>query len=99
MTSGTRLAPPEHETVERGTEAEEREALSLSPSPSPVPRSAFRWAGRLRAAWWAEDTRRPRWQGWLWTLVLLALVGWMAARVEAFDWYTDYPATAPNGAL
>ncbi len=59
----------------------------------------LRWAGRLRASWWAEDVGRPRWQGWLWTLALLALLLWTANQLQAFDWYTDHPAVDENGGI
>ncbi len=52
---------------------------------------------RLRAAWRAEDLARPAWQGWLWTLVLLGLLGGFAYKIGATHWYTDYPLVLPDG--
>ncbi|MDP9371320.1 MAG: hypothetical protein M3Q65_02455, partial [Chloroflexota bacterium] len=82
------------------------EALTTAPQRSPArstrpvrallrPLRAF---GRLRARWWAEDVARPYWQGWFWTLSLAALLLWLALRLGAADWYTDFPARGPDGA-
>jgi len=57
----------------------------------------LRALGRLRAAWRAEDLAQPAWQGWLWTLVLLGLLGGFAYKLGATHWYTDYPLVLPDG--
>ena len=56
----------------------------------------LRWAGGLRARWWAADVARPAWQGRLWGLVLAALLVWLARQLGAADWYTDYPLPRPG---
>jgi hypothetical protein len=53
--------------------------------------------GRLRAAWRAEDLARPAWQGRLWTLALLVLLGGFAYKLGATHWYSDYPLILPDG--
>jgi hypothetical protein len=40
---------------------------------------------------------RPAWQGWLWTVVLLGLLGGFAFKLGATHWYTAYPLTLPDG--
>ena len=57
----------------------------------------LRALGRLRAAWRAEDLARPAWQGRLWTIVLLVLLGGFACKLGATHWYTDYPLVLPDG--
>src|SRR3954469_18241441 len=57
----------------------------------------LRAIGQARASWWAEDARRPAWQGWFWTVLLLVLLGGFAYKVGATDWYTNYPAELPDG--
>ncbi len=57
----------------------------------------FRALGRLRAAWRAENLARPAWQGWLWTLILIGLLGGFAYKLGATHWYTDYPLVLPDG--
>jgi len=77
-------------------------AAQQPPAPrtgAPARRSTrpLRALGRLRAAWRAEDLARPAWQGWLWTLVLLGLLGGFAYKIGATHWYTDYPLVLPDG--
>ena len=57
----------------------------------------LRGLGQTRARWWAEDARRPAWQGWFWTGILLVLLAGFAYKVGATDWYTQYPAELPDG--
>src|SRR5262245_45122925 len=77
---------------------------ATSASPPPARRSPgwllswpLRAIGRVRAGWWAEDAGRPAWQGWFWTILLLALLLGFAYKVGATDWYTNYPAELPDG--
>ena len=77
-------------------------AAPQSPTPltaSPARRGIrpVRALGRLRATWRAEDLARPAWQGWLWTLVLLGLLGGFAFALGATHWYTDYPLILADG--
>jgi len=71
------------------------------PRPTGRPAKHGRWPlwalGWLRAAGRAEDLARPAWQGWLWTIVLLGLLGGFAYKLGATHWYTDYPLVLPDG--
>ena len=59
----------------------------------------LRALGHLRATWRAEDLARPAWQGWLWTLALLVLLGGFAYKLGATHWYTEYPLPLADGTL
>lgn len=81
-----------------------RSATPPLPSRHPTLATAIQWGrwllrslGRARASWRAEDLNRPAWQGWLWTLLLVGLLGGFAFKLGATHWYTDYPLTLPDG--
>ena len=84
---------------------ETRPAPGTTPAERPTPsiqrRSAVGWPiralGRTRARWWAEDLRRPAWQGWFWTALLIILLAGTAYKLGALDWYTDYPLALADG--